>query len=362
MSHNSHVPLARLVSTNTCSPPAMPASSQAALDRKRKRNADRGMLKRQSFQESRGNSVHIHLSRQYAITKNTDLAMFEGIPCQTVEAASSHSSSRSNITLVDRQSNEIILQRIAPSSYDKKLETKASAEHGKTLYDRYLAKKQPLYTIQTDSSRPHRLKITLNKRKVVEHHLGIWHSRGKYTLDLTKETSDTRYKQEALDLLGWTQAHAKLVMTTAQSCIDPSFKHNLKTRSHGRRWLASIFGAKTLELLHPWFTTVAFFSNFAGGIHLDTQDCIPSFLFNFSEAAWFELPEYSAKIQVEPLVLVALNSRTFYHRTKPLETTDSGAAGARWAFSGFFRQAIYDKEPMCKIAHNKLEALLEGQK
>lgn len=335
----------------------MPAKSEAALDRKRKRNAERDACRRQSYRDSQEQSTHIDLSRQHHIQRHTDLSQFDLIECKALGEGSSSHSTRPNLTLADRDTKEIVLQRISPTSYAKFLEAKKSSLIGKHLYDQYLAKKPiPISTISTQ-----KLKIKLTKRKVIEHHLGIWHSRGKQTLDFTKETTDYRYKPEALDLLFWARMHTDLVMRTAQPSIHPSFRSNISSRSKGRKWLASIFGSKSIELLHPWWTTVAFFSNFAGGIHLDNDDCIPSFLFNFGEAAWIELPEFSVKILVKPMDLVILNSRSFYHRTRPFVPPGHSAAGNRWAFSGFFRDAIYHRETVCKVAEWRLDSIFGYQ-
>lgn len=93
-------------------------------------------------------------------------------------------------------------------------------------------------------------------------------------------------------------------------------------------------------MLHLWWTTVAFFTSFPaeGGVHRDDTDCIPSLLFNFGEAALLALP----------------NSRTYFHQTLAVE-----GGTARWAFSGFFHQSIYDQKPVSAIAATKVAALLQ---
>jgi len=332
----------------------MPAKSQEALDRKRKRNLERDMIRRQAYQDNQQASIHIHLPRQHHIDHKTDLSLFDKIEYKTVGEATNNQC-RANITLADQATEAIILQRVGPTSYAKRLKANQSALRGKLLYNAYLSKKDPEWMIQQHSSSKHQLKIT--KRKVVEHHLGIWHSQAKAWLDFTKETTNHRYKQEALDLLAWAKQHMELVLIkSAKETIHPNFDHNLKTRAKGQRWLASIFGKKSIGLLHPFSTTLAFFSDFAGGIHLDQQDCIPSFLFNFGDSAWVELPEYSVKVLLKPLEMPILNSRTFYHRTRPVEAS-LFKPGSRWAFSAFFREGIYNRETVCQIAEWRLDAI-----
>lgn len=339
----------------------MPAKSQEALEQKRKRNVERDCNRRQSYREAKESSILIELDRKFTISKDTDLNSFDNILHTEVGEAPNSSSTRPNLTLADTDTKKIVLQRISPSSYDKKLEAQASSQLGKVLYDRYLNKKNTPWSICKVKASTQKLKIKLTKRKVIEHHLGIWHSRGKSTLDFTKETTNAGYKDEALDLLAWARVHTDIVMKTAHFSIHESFQHNIKTRKKGSKWLASIFGKKSIELLHPHWSTVAFFSSFAGGIHLDNQDCIPSYLFNFGEAAWLKLPEFSVKIWVEPLDLVILNSRTFYHRTRCVDTSSTSAVSNRWAFSGFFREGIYNREPVCKIAEWRLDAIFKKQ-
>jgi len=341
----------------------MPATSEAALDRQKKVKREREASRRQSYRSSQEDSIHLELDRKFTISTQTDLTKFDSIDHIPVGEDSKCLSGRPNLTVADRKTEEIILQRISPTSYDKMLETRASAEAGRILFDQYLDKKTPGWTIQRGKSSAKKLKITINKRKVIEHHLGIWHSRGKNSLDFTKETTFHRYKEEALELLDWARQHTDLVMKTAKASIHPSFRSNIKARSKGRKWLTSIFGERSIELLHPWWTTIAFFSNFAGGIHVDQDDCIPSFLFNFGEPAWIELPEYSVKVLVEPLELVILNSRTFYHRTRPFDPFLHGSSllGYRWAFSGFFRDGIFNREPVSKVAKWRLDAIFKKQ-
>lgn len=302
----------------------------------------------------------IVMDRKYRIKKSTDLTQFDSIEHQEAGTLQEHKYTgqqlRCNLTLVDKQSKKIVLQRIRPSSYGSKLKAEASSLEGKSLYDQYLSKKLPTWTISKVTAAGKK-SMKLNKRKVIEHHLGIWHSRGKSSLDFTKETTNHRYKQEALDLLHWANKHTDLVMNTARSSIHPSFRKNIQSRHKGRSWLETLFGKRSIDLLHPWWTTIAFFSNFAGGIHVDEDDCIPSFLFNFGEAAWIELPEFSAKVLIKPLDLVILNSQTFYHRTSPFDLPQSLAAGIRWAFSGFFREGIFNKEPVSRIAKWRLDAI-----
>ncbi|SPO26296.1 uncharacterized protein UTRI_02572 [Ustilago trichophora] len=336
----------------------MPAKTAEAMARKRSNNAVREAKKRQRYRDSRGQSTQIDLSRQHHIKTKTDLSKADDIECTAIDQPGGIEQHQDNVTLVDRDTDQVILQRIAPSSYSKALELQTSSLLGKYYYDRYLAEKTSTYLIQKNGS--HKFKLT--RRKVIEHHLGIWHTQGKLDLNFTKETSNPRYKAEALDLLNWARQHTHRAMNTAKYLIDLRFRSNIASRRKGKRWLASIFGSRSVKLLHPDWTTVAFFSSFAGGIHRDTEDCIPSYLFNFGEAAWIKLPEFSAKILIEPLDLVILNSRTFYHRTKPLDDSRSKDAGDRWAFSGFFRESIFNREAVCKIAQWRLDAIFEDHK
>ncbi len=329
----------------------MPAKSEAALERKRKRNIERNVERRQGWRSTEDHCIT--LDQQHTITKATDLSQ-STLANSKVIGCGDAATGRANLTLEDSKTGEVILQKITPSSYDKMLELRASAEVGKAHYDRYLEKKVSAWTVKkvsTNVVKPsHKFKIS--KRKVVEHHLGIWHTTGKKTLDFTEDTMNPKYKDEALQLLGWARSHSQLALKSAP--IHQSFAANIKARSKGRSWLESIFGKRSIkQLLYKSWTTVAFFSNFAGGIHRDEKDCIPSFLFNFGEAAWLDLPEFSAKILIQPLDVVILNSHTFHHRTGPFETDSSN----RWAFSGFFRTSIYNMESVCSIAQHRLDSI-----
>lgn len=137
--------------------------------------------------------------------------------------------------------------------------------------------------------------------------------------------------------------------------MDESFDNNLCGHEPGRAWLTEYFG-NGVQVLHPWWTTVAFFTSFPaeGGVHCDDTDCIPSLLFNFGEAALLALPEFGVSVCIEPLTVVLLNSRTYFHQTLAVE-----GGIARWAFSGFFCQSIYDQKPVSAIAATKVAALLQ---
>ncbi len=258
---------------------------------------------------------HITLTRLHTIKRKADL------PSLILSSANHWNKQRKairleeNITLVDRESEAIILQKISPSSYSKMLDTRYSGDEGnKLLYDAYLSKKIPAWTAKKDP-RPTSTRSRSQRGKLSSITLYLALSRQRLAR-LHKRNHQCSIQTRSSRLLAWANKHIKLVLATAADSIHPSFHHNLKTRSKGRRWLVSIFGKRSVELLHPFSTTLAFFLlELCWWHHVDEQTAYPRCLFNFGEPAWIKLPEFSVKLLVEPLDLVILNSRTFYHRT-----------------------------------------------
>lgn len=327
----------------------MPCQSAGAIARKKAARRVREAAKRQAYQESKTSTVRLALKPLDGWTTKdwsdkTQLVLV-GEPEQH--------HALPNLTVTDLSTGQVVMQRFAPSSQELHRKAKASGKKGKILLDKYLQKKDATKKAR-GSGGPSQSSAAMNKRNLVEHHLGIWHSRGEGTLGFTSETTNFKYRDEAFALLKWAKEHADLVLGPIIGKIDKGFDSNLNARASGREWLAGYFG-NAVGLLHNWWTTVAFFIGFAekDGVHIDKEDCVPSLLFNFGEDALLALPQFGISIRVPPHSIVLLNSHTYYHRT--LRTADGDK---RWAFSGFFRKSIFDRKPISAIAKDTLDAIL----
>lgn len=309
----------------------MSSRSQEALARRISLKKAREAAKRKEYRDMQANKQTISLEKKHNISKNTDFNLFETLDFQEINP-------KGNLTLLHH--NMVILQRIAPTSHRKALKAQSSCKEGKILFEKYCRKKQGS-SINTS-------------RQAIEHHLGIWHHQGHSSIDFTAETLNHRYKEEGLDLLAWSRRHTNNILLPSRHLIEKEFQDNLRERPAAIAWLSSIFGSKAVGLLlHPWYSTTAFFVNYSGGYHQDPLDCSPSFLFNFDQPAWVELPEFQVRVKLQPLDLLVLNSQAYYHRTvKPADAKGDG----RWAFSAFLRRAILENKPISKIASSRLES------
>ena len=311
----------------------MQSRSPEALAQRKLLKKAREAAKRQQYRAKQENKQTIELTRKHSFTRQTDFTLIKTAGFEEIDPPG-------NLTLLDQ--GKVVLQRISPTSHRKALEAKASCKAGKILFEKYCSKKQES---QVNGS-----------RQAIEHHLGIWHTQGQSSLNFTAETLHYRYKQEALDLLAWSSKHARSILIPAAQLIETEFQQQLGERPRAMAWLSSLFGSRVVDLLlHPWYSTTAFFVEYSAGFHRDQEDCNPSFLFNFEEPAWIELPEFEARVKVHPLDLLVLNSHDYWHRTvKPVEATGKN----RWAFSAFLRRAIFEMRPVSKVAAHRLESLL----
>lgn len=308
----------------------MPSRSPAAMLKKSLNQA----AKRKQYRDMKDQAQTISLQQQHLITKSTPAEFFDTIQFQEIDLSA-------NLTLLDLQSQEVILQKISPTSHRKALEAQASCKTGKDLFDKYCLKKGTASTLDPT-------------RHSVGHHLGIWHDQANFTLDFTRETLKPAYKKEAIDLLAWARKHTDNILLPARNLYHPRYLEHLSQRLPSHLWLSSFFGDRAVSLVHPWYSTTAFFHDFSSGYHVDKHDTSPSFLFNFGQPVWIEFPEFAAKVKIQPLDLVLLNSRSYWHRTAPIDETSSSG---RWAFSAFLRSSIFEMRPVSKISASRLDSI-----
>lgn len=323
----------------------MPAHSPEALARKR--------LARKVREHNRRNQYKAQ--KQQAVTIKLDplSSGAEGCPLRLLGQSQGIDPLRPNLTLTDVSNGQVIVQRLSPSTPDIHAKLIASSKEGERRHKAYLAKRDK----KNRNNKPSAPQIT-TQRAIPEHHLGFWHSQGCHSLDLTHDTKGNAWREKGLELLAWAKTYADVALIGLEKEIDSSFAANLDGRLAGRQWLEAQFG-DTVQLLHKWWTTVAFFSGFpiGQGLHTDDNDCSPSFLFNFGEPAYLQLPEFGVAVQVNPHDIVVLNSRRYLHQAASVVPGSTGSG--RWAFSGMFRQHIYDRKPVSKVSAKQMLTLLK---
>ncbi|KAJ1588929.1 hypothetical protein NDA15_000586 [Ustilago hordei] len=181
-----------------------------------------------------------------------------------------------NLTVIDSDTNQLILQRFKPMSYKKQTAANKSAPKGLELFMKALQKHDQM-----------------KSRGNI--HLGLWAERGNVKINFTTHTSKNEFG------------------------LEGHFKEQTK-------------------LLPNYWTSCSFFNTFTGEIHNNTGDSVPSFLFNFGISTMVRIIPYGIDVQVDHLVVLVLNT-SFDHMTWDAEV-DAEGIGVRWAFSAFIRKVI----------------------
>ncbi|SYW85500.1 uncharacterized protein UHO2_01744 [Ustilago hordei] len=208
-----------------------------------------------------------------------------------------------NLTVIDSDTNQLILQRFKPMSYKKQTAANKSAPKGLELFMKALQKHDQM-----------------KSRGNI--HLGLWAERGNVKINFTTHTSKNEF---GVKLLEWAQDHSNEHLNHLVPLLHPQWQHNLKNRP------------KT-KLLPNYWTSCSFFNTFTGEIHNNTGDSVPSFLFNFGISTMVRIIPYGIDVQVDHLVVLVLNT-SFDHMTWDAEV-DAEGIGVRWAFSAFIRKVI----------------------
>jgi hypothetical protein len=236
---------------------------------------------------------------------------------------------KTNLTLLDAESEEPILQRISPTSLDKRLEANKSANEGLERY-------QLAQTMHTeDQSRGHM-------------HLGFWPEMGNVKYNMTRHTT---HNVHALPLLNWARQHSDRYLATLWPLIHPAWQEHLATRKESMDWLRA-FMKDQVTVLPDWWATCTFFNTTTPNVHQDKKDQVPSFLFNFGAPTVLRLQDYGVDVQLEHLDVVIFNT-TLYHCTYSPDESLEG----RWAFSAFLRKVFYEKQP----PHNLSQARVDNE-
>lgn len=124
--------------------------------------------------------------------------------------------------------------------------------------------------------------------------------------------------------------------------MNPQFLTILERRQQEHwPWLAQqVPGLE--KYCHPLFSTYSPFCGVSGTVHVDSSDTEVSILVNLGQHAILELPAYGRKVELQPLYVVFLQTKSHPHRTTPhpaYRKLDIDKL-ERWAVTCFFHQAI----------------------
>lgn len=241
--------------------------------------------------------------------------------------------SKTNLMLKDSQSGDTLPMRISPTSLYKQNLANKSAAKGKALL-------QKLKNSIPDQE----------ARGLFE--LGVYHSVGESYLGFTKESKSGKTKDEASELLKWARDHSKQYLLSIKTLLPADWKQDMEAREK-KDFLRKYFGRQA-KLLSPWWTTVTFFDSFTAAAHIDKLDHPPSFLFNFGAPCNLVLPNYNTKVQLDHLDIAIFNAHKLEHSTEIVGDPDQ----VRWAFSAFYRQAIFLEKGHSQAGSNVLDRVL----
>jgi len=228
---------------------------------------------------------------------------------------------KTNLIISDADTGELVLQRISPTSLDKKLAAEKSAKKGLKLYKK----------AQTTN------KSNQNRGTM---HLGFWNQQGNSQYQLTK---DLIWNTNADKLLEWARDHSDLYLQTLHPLIQAPWHQHLDTRKASMDWLRA-YMQEQVAFLPDWWACCTFFSDTTPQVHTDSQDQAPSFLFNFGAPTLLRLEPYKIDVQLDPLDIAIFNT-SIKHKTH----SPNPSATGRWAFSSFMRKVFYEMRAWCML-------------
>ena len=256
-----------------------------------------------------------------------------------------------NITLKDRDSDKVLLQRFNPANLRQEDDMRHSAKRGKELFEQVTQKARcKKYKVQSRQSTtgptfPH-------------YHFGAWHDRFMNNLVLTEETrqaGNEEGKQLVTDFCAWFKQFAKSFIQPFvdkdDSGLCDAFRSELVERSQEHfPWAAKqVKGLDTF--CHSLYSTFSPFQGFSGNPHIDNDDADVSILVNLGQHAILELPEYNCQVVLQPLDVVFFLSNSVYHRTYQHQAHQDARSNVadRMAITCFFRKALlHHREPKNK--------------
>ncbi|CBQ71293.1 conserved hypothetical protein [Sporisorium reilianum SRZ2] len=274
----------------------------------------------------------LSLSKSYSTASQAASIDLQHAPDTYRTLGNNQDASKTNLLLRDSHTDNPLLMRISPTSVYKQDQARQAAETGYQCLKEF---KESIPMRQT--------------RGLFE--LGIYHSVGQSYLGFMKANKQEELKKEAWELLKWARDYSAKHLLTIRTLLPAEWRKDMESQEK-KEFLKKLF-KKQADLLSPWWTTITFFNSFTGKAHFDHSDHTPSFLFNFGAPCLLVLHNYKVKVQLNAFGIAVFGNRQLHHSTLP---TDED--GERWAFSAFYRKAIYNEQGPSQIGKDVLDAVL----